>query len=93
MGEEVVAMTRIKKVMGGSRGKEKRKKCKRNGILSSSSRHPCLGILWELKRTEGHGRRDAGMRKPLSRDVLIDYREGRTIGGIDIVFHTIKSFI
>ena len=57
MGEEVVAMSGIKKVLGVSREKEK---SKRNEILSSSSRHPCLGILWELKRTEDHGRRDAG---------------------------------
>ena len=57
MGEEVVAMSRIKKVLGGSKEKAK---SKRNEILSSSSRHPCLGILWELKRTEGHGRRDSG---------------------------------
>ena len=39
------------------------------------------------------GTQGRGDAKPLSEDVLVDHREGRTIGGIDIVFHTIKFFI
>lgn len=72
-----MAMLRIKEIMDESRGDERQK----NQLLSSCC-HTCLGIK-RMEVEDGH----------VLASVLVKRGEliiTRTIGGIDLVFHTIK---